>query len=652
MSLSNIIPNAKNKFNQLLSSLVNSENILQYYDNVTYNIRFYMLSNTFQKIISTLREKNLFSSYSVPDNEKIIIAESGVSAKYSIESLSIDTIYSNATVSNAATSYSLQLQIKEVNRCQLINQIVVISKLLGYESYILQPYHIDIWFSGFDNATHKPIQIIPEIGILSYEVILNEVKTNIDVSGTHYNFSCTCAGINSTPKEVMAIGDIGGFSDYNGLLLTTFRDRLVKTINTNYFNKNQKLKKYYPDNKYINIRLIDIDKIDESFDISTYSEDYCSKSLMSVKLLNSIYGDSNDKKEDSGIHPKSNNTLSDIFQTFCLNTSELKDYFAKPIFKIKYIDNAEGLQIGKIQMDVLFSKNTYLEYYNNRFINNNENHTRDELEQYEYSMMYNHLKSILSKKLLVKKYEWLFNGHDTSVLEVNSSVDKLWISNIPRWDIVESIANNTNSYLRFYNDEMKKLLENFSEITTKDELNNIAHKSNYIINGVRTMANDKRLYIDDIYNCVNDNLKSKYLNSRAICEKNNPYSPVYPDETSDSNNESIVAKTGYYNIFATGNLLKLNIKILGDPYWLQLFSDSYIYENKYDQIGNMHYFLFKMNTTLDQKENGTYDLENVVDFCNIYQIIKSKSLFENGKFTQDLEAIISPEFLTLGRLEI
>lgn len=651
MALSNIVPDAKNKFNRLLSTMVNTNNILQYYDNVTYNIRFYMLSNTFQKIISTLREKNLFSSYSVPDNEKIIIAESGVSAKYSIESLSIDTIYTNATNSNAATSYSMQLQIKEVNRCQLINQIVVISKLLGYESYILQPYHIDIWFSGFNNETHMPVQIIPEVGVLSYEVILNEVKTDVNVSGTNYNFSCTCAGINSTPKEVMAIGDIGGFSDFNGLLLTSFRNKLVQTINTNYFNKNQKLKKYYTDGKYIDIRLIDIDKIDESFDISSYPSDYCSQSLTGVKLLDSIYGESNDKKEDSGIHPKSNNTLSDIFQSFCLNTSELKDYFAKPIFKIKYIDNAEGLQISKIQMDVLFSKNTYLEYYNNRFANN-ETHTKDELEQYEYSMMYNHLKSIIAKNLLVKRYDWLFNGRDTSVLEVNSSVDKLWISNIPRWDIVESITNDTNTYLKYYNNEMKNLLENFSEITTKDELNNIAHKSNKIIDGVRTMANDKRLYIDDIYNCINDNLKSKYLNARVIYEKNNPYSPVYPDEVSDSNNQSIVAKTGYYNVFATGNLVKLNIKILGDPYWLQLFSDSYIYENKYEQVGNMHYFLFKMNTTLDQKENGTYDMENVVDFCNIYQIIKSKSIFENGNFTQQLEAIISPEFLTLGRLEI
>lgn len=651
MSSINIIPNAKDKFNKLLKFIKAEENILQYYDNVTYNIRFYMLPSSLQYAISKKREDSLFASYSIPDKDKIIIAESGVTSRYSIESLKIDTIYTNTSISNSAVSYSLNLHIKEVNSCQLINQIAVISKILGYESYILQPFHIDIWFSGYENETHKPVQIIPEVGVLTYEVIMNEVKTNVDVSGTNYNFTCTCAGINSTSKDIIAIGDIGQISNVQGLTLEQFRNELVKKVNEKYFNINKELKKYY-NNDYLNIRLIDLDEFNADIykkSTNSLNSNFISQSLSNAKLLNSIYGDSNDSNNESGIRPSTDDSLSNIFQKFCLNSNELKDYNAKPIFKVIHINNKEGLTLCKIQIDVIFSKNNYMNYFNDRFNNLNNIKTASELNQYEYSMMLEHLITILGNNLLIKKYEWLFNGHDTSVLEVNSSIDKLWLSNIPFADGIDSIINNTSEYFNVYNNEVKNLINNEENDFS---LNEISSLSTFLFNNVRTLANDKRLYINDIYNCVDDKLKSSYLNSRVIYEKNPSASPTYPEQSADSNTVSIVAKTGYNNIFSTGNLLKLNIKILGDPYWLKLFSDSIIYENRYNDVGNMHYFIFKMNTTLDQSEDGTFKKENVVDFCNIYQIIKSVSIFENGKFIQDLEAIISPEFLTLGRLEI
>ena len=161
-------------------------NILEYYDNVTYNIRFYMLNHAFQKRFSSDRLDGKY--FIVPDNEKIIIAETGVSEHYSVTSLQISSVHASAERNPSAATYKLEMRLHEVDGCDLVNKITAVSKAVGYESYIEQPYHIDIWFSGYEHSTGKPIQVIENM-VLTYEVLLSEVKTQVDNNGCEYNFN-------------------------------------------------------------------------------------------------------------------------------------------------------------------------------------------------------------------------------------------------------------------------------------------------------------------------------------------------------------------------------------------------------------------------------------------------------------------------------
>lgn len=651
--MNNIILDAKQKFNKLLSKVPNTDNVLQYYDNMTYNIRFYMLSNSAQVILASLRENGQINNYIIPDDEKIIIAETGVSSKISIDSLVLKTIHANTCNTHSATTYSLEMTIKEINGCQLCNQIAAVSKLLGYEGYINQPYHIDIWFSGYDNRTHQPQKIIKEIGVLSYEVILGEVKSNIELSGTTYNFTCTCAGISSVSKDILAISDKGIFSSLNGLTLKDFKNQLVEILNKTYFEQNANHSQYYPNNKYLHIRLLDVE--DKNIP-QVWSDDYCSSTLANATLIKNVFSENNDNNEASVIKSNQESSLTTIFQEFCLNTVELKSYIVRPIYKVRQIKNDEGMELSEIYMDVLFSKSTYLENFNNRFLNIANKSSKDDIQQMLYSTAYSHLLNIISRGQLQKKYEWLFNGRDTSILTINTSVDKLWFANIPIWDIKENNQNTINIYNKYLqNDLLEKLLTmKFTDMSNNqilDEIKDAIHKTNNVINGVRNMSNDKRLYLEDIYHCMSTKMKKDLLNTRTIAEKAQSYSNAQPSSDTGANDSSITAKVGYNNLFSS-NLVELQFEILGDPYWLELCSDNCLYNKNYNRIGNMQYFVFKMNTCADQKLDGTYDLENVVDFTNIYQIIESTSVFESGKFIQNIKAIISPEFLTLGRLEI
>ena len=653
----NMISNPKEKFLEELSKTHNTDNILQYYDNVTYNIRFYMISNAAEVMINKLQEMGkITNDYTIPNEDKIIIAETGVSSKFSIDSLALKTVHANMCNSHSATTYSIEMTIKEANGCQLTNQIASVSKLLGYEGYILQPYHIDVWFSGYDNSTHLPIKIIPEVGVLTYKVILGEVKTQIESSGTTYNFICQNIGISSVPKEMISLGDKGKFTNESGLSIIDFTKDLVRKFNINYFDLNPQLEKYYPKKDYLHIRLIDDDDINAN-NLKPFGDEYYSSLFNDASLSSTMFPESiSDSKSESGFHPSQDVTLSSVFQEFCLNCDKLDSYIARPIYKTKTIDNKEGMQINQIYVDVVFSKSKYMETFIDRFENNTSKKSQEEIERLIYMSAYLHLKKIKAKGLLTKRYDWLFNGKDTSVLEITSSVDKLWYANIPIWDIQENSLNQLESSNKLLLNELMIKASIDAKQNNDKKLKELVQesikKSNKVVNNVRYLSNNHYLYLEDIYYTMDKKTRSLYLNNRKILEKVQPQSIARPQQSVDAIPSSIIAKTGYYNIFGSGNLIELQFKILGDPYWIQLCSDKCLYSQDISSISNMHYFIFKMNTCADQKLDGTYDLENVVDFCNIYQIVESTSLFEGGNFVQNIKAIVSPEFLTLGRLEI
>lgn len=646
----------KDQFNKLLSTVKNADNILQYYDNVTYNIRFYMINEYAQEILSNLRLNGIISNnYNIENIDKIIIAETGKSTNISIDSLKMHTIYANSCNSHIGTTYQLELAIKEINGCQLVNKIAAISKLLGYEGYINQPFHIDVWFSGYTNDTHKPCSIIEEVGVLTYEVMLTEIKTNIELSGTTYNFVCTNTGISSVGKETMVMVDKGHFYTNVGMNLNEFRNALVESLNKSFFEKRSNLRKFFNQDKFIHIRLIDLET-DKNLP-SPLPDDYISSSLKGQSLEKNMYPENDDNNESSGIQPSQDASLSTIFQDFCLNSTGLKSFQARPVYKIRQIGNAENQQLSEIYVDVLFSKNTYLESFNERFSSNFGKLTFEQLQQKSYETAFNHLTKILSKGLLNRRYDWLFNGKDTNVLQITSSIDKLWYSNIPIWDIVDNQINRPDEYLKEFgktvvNNILSMPFMQMKNEKVMEEIKNAIKMTNKPLENIRSMSGDKCLYLDDIYYCMSTKMKNDLLTTRNVLEAVDPYSQTNPIPENAGNDSVIIAKTGFNNLYGAGNLVELQFEIFGDPYWIKLCSDECMYDKNYGTVGSLQYFIFKLRTCAEQKTDGSYDLENVVDFTNIYQILESTSIFENGKFIQSIKSVIAPEFLTLGRLEI
>ena len=674
--------------NKWLAKINYEPNILEYYDNVTYNIRFYMINHTYQTKLSIDRTKGIIpNNYHLPDSSKIIIAETGVSANYDITSLILKTVHSSVSNNSSATTYQMDMKLREINGCSLINKITAVSKLVGYENYVLQPFHIDVWFSGFEQSTGKPIRVIGDT-ILTYEVLISEVKTNVDSSGTMYNFIMSPVPQSSFNKNINSLFNMGMIKSKSGTM-KDFKIEIERLMNDKFFQENPALLPLFPNKDFIKIdnlingeissyesKLIDeynkqfvdlmIPKnaytpIDENERNSrTQSEIEYVRNPNKVSLGIDIENVSVDIKsspqntDDNNIgmiRPDNNSTFDEIFQILCFNTNELRNYTARPVYRTEYIGNINGQEVQRIHIDIVFNKNNYLDYFLKNYKENNQNK-----EQNIQNMQIAEIKNLYSRHTLRKKYEWLFNGHDTSIIEMNSSIDKLWYANIPINDMLEINQNSYNNDAKIDNiDIATRYAENIRQNTIyKEKLNTVINMSNKPLDGIRNLSADKRLYLDDIYYCIDDSSKAKYLSGRNILEKPDPFSKSNPlTDTSNVQFDSQIAKVGYNNIHQAGNLVELKIKILGDPFWLGASSDNSLYSpNNSIGYSDFQHFAFKMNTALDQKLDGTYDLENGTDFSSIYQIVESVSYFEEGKFIQELTGVLNQAFINTARLKV
>lgn len=666
-----------NKFfnvDYLLSKVPYDDNILQYYDNVTYNIRFYMLNKVYQNKLSRDRINGIIpNNYRLPDDSKIIIAETGVTPHYDITSLKLNTVYSSVAQNASATTCKIEMVIKESSGCSLLNKIVAVSKMLDYENYILQPFHIDVWFSGYEQATGKPVKIIDN-QVFTYEVIMSEVKSQADVSGTTYNMVLIHSPKSAFNKTIQSLGNIGVLNIDSGTV-GEYKKAVEEYINDKFFENNKKIKdiyKSYGDGKFLTIgKLIDasIDSFDESLSkvlnakLNNKSNNIAKVNIIpygGIDIENIRVGDDfsaqyTEKSSDGQTRPSTYDTFDTFFQNLCLHTPELKTYVARPVYRVVYLGNSNGQEIHKIYVDIVFRKNSYMEYFNE--YTKKKNASPELYKSLQEVMASKELRRLISSGALNKKYEWLYNGKDTSVLEMNSSLDMLWYANVPYVDAMKVNEASTNFVKQTTDDVLFNQSEYIRENSMyKDSLDSVIKKSNKPLNGIRTLASDKRLYIDDIYATIDERSKAEYLNGRKILETYDEHSGVDSSDATDINIDTQNAKVGYNNIFQAGNLVELNITILGDPYWIGLVSDNQLYANNDDSsIANANifpHFSFKMKTAIGQKENGDYDLENAVYFSNIYQLVESVSIFESGKFTQQLKGVINNAFMYNARLKV
>lgn len=598
-------------------------NILEEYDNVTYNIRFYMISKSLQDEISNNRAKSRKNT-KIPLKEKFIIAETGVSTKYSIDELIIKSILNGLSGADNVVNYEMSMNLTEVNDCSLVNNISVVSKILGYDSNVNRPYHIDVWFSGYDHKTKMPIQQIGDI--YTYETIINNVQSKVTDKGTLYDIKMTPKFSEGFKKERNIMSDKGLIHSENGLF-----SEMIKSIEKNLNDYDKKINP----NKDKTSNSSSTNGSEKRYQIEVW--DFMDSSD-GVNITNDksirLYPNSTPKQDSDSIKackidPDKNDTIIDVIQRLC----HMTDKYRTGVVDINVVcsEDIEQNSISK-PIKIIYRANIRKSLAVEKQLDSKKDSNTTQRDFLEESKKNNTLK---------KKYEYMFSRSDTSVLETNIKLDNLWYMNLPYYELEQTIESSV---------EMKEKETDKNKIKTEVSIESSEQKkektSNYL-NLIEPFRSVNGLYyIDDI--CENlGNTYDKIMLEIRVPTKVSSLNSI-PDKTAEINDKNVKkqvqAINGWGNVFRMGSMTELKLKILGDPYWLSIPTDDIYYENRKSPFFSL-YFILRSGLHQDTKDKTGYNVNKLIQISSIYNVVTVTNVFTNGKFTQDLECVITPEML-------
>lgn len=669
-----MINDTSNKwYNQEISQGIDniplSTNILEHYDNVTYNLRLYMFPfdeqlNIEKEIFNEGNKINL--NINTEKYKKIIIAESGVTSKFSINSVRIKNYFGSNSKETTIMSYDVNIKLFESYGCNFANELSYVSKVIGYQSYFQRPVWLDIWFSGYDPEDGKPVEKIPLPNgndVITLRGYLGTVKNNITNLGTEWdielipiykslvNDKYNCLSVNSIIKNNTGI-KLDEFMKnhvrniYNKMLDTfplPTREKREEIIGSEYGNN--------PDN-YIKINYYEVDKDSDNI---RHMNDQNEKiiNLSEMPILEKNIGTAVDENGSSSYKTDMSMTFTSVCQDFLHHSIRHKTYTAKYYVRSRILKYILKRPIYQHEVDIILEKNDLIEYHLNQYqdvnfykevIKRNGKKTDEEIEKIRLDLF----NKYLGNHTLLKKYQFAFSGEDTSVIEMKTKIEDLYF--LPATTYEKEL--NSNSVTKY-----------------TEDVNNYTYDSGYVEEVFSSNELNNDAYLDDFYfNNKDKNLDGYFhgiikMNDIDSSEELKNASSAY----TSTDKEIIDAKILYKRFFKSASISTMKLDIYGDPYWLAMnaqnineneifnednsgrkIDDFNIIPNIY-MLRNNFRFIFILKTCPEQTSGidtpFDYSFENSIYVSGIYMATECESNFENGKFTQSLTGTLDTSLI-------
>lgn len=159
-----------------MSAVFNAKpNMLSDYANYTYHIRFSLTNDRNAYNVSN-------SNPQLTGTNKVIIAESGVTAGFNISSLKTTaSATANGVQRNMWTNTKYELIIKEPRGLNLLDKMYLSALKLGVVNHLRCPYFIEIWFTGYDENGNimgtELFHSINRVKVLKMDAVSDHVGT-------------------------------------------------------------------------------------------------------------------------------------------------------------------------------------------------------------------------------------------------------------------------------------------------------------------------------------------------------------------------------------------------------------------------------------------------------------------------------------------
>ena len=186
-------PNDMNYFDPILGGNV-APNILDSYDNVSYNLKLYMIPFSYWRN----GEKK------APPNETVVIAQTSVTG-VQIDDLSMNFVMNERGL---GTSVRADFTLIQPSAADLLDQIMAARVTTGHNLYADVPLFLEIVFQGYESSIDDPdTKGVPVTvaGPYVYQLQVNTVEIAIDDVGSRYDISCSVGSTTAHTDEYFKI---------------------------------------------------------------------------------------------------------------------------------------------------------------------------------------------------------------------------------------------------------------------------------------------------------------------------------------------------------------------------------------------------------------------------------------------------------------
>jgi len=667
-----------------------SENILNNFDQIAYHFRFFITPDIgiFSQTVKPIDVNK------VP---QITIAESGIS-EFNIRDVEIEGVISPSKIFQNTTATKFTINIAEPAGISFIEKMFAAGQELGVGNYTKAPFHLELSFLGYDSkstdGSPKKIEGLSWI----WRIAISNLVTKTAAGGSTYVITA------------VPFSDIGKFN--TNLMLTSIVN--VSASNVGDFFKEiefilnkQDLEKTLFGNSPITRYKVIIEENNEllqniqstsisSWKLQSKKTDVSSQRMMSIKGNSTIKTISipNGTTFNSIVDYIFANTEEGPMSVAGTKTSDSTEQRKKRMFafipivktQVKYTNfDIDSNDYNKeVTFRIILHKKTGVIIDDKQIKNDYIDVSKQKLKIFKLN----------KAGVFTKTYDYIFTGLNTEVIKFDIDYNFLWFAMLGLFRGRGSIGKatvgpkyNAESRKIFKNTKsIKKVLQAQREIVGKFDIvsNPTLNKEEKQLISILAAKNRRNI---DAANKLN-RTKRKNIPKRSFAEDSkinlaalgqNQLVPLSIAQTSSdpavnvsglveanfSQSRSLYGAalrqlyTGGGPGF-TPDLMKINMTIKGDPYWLGLTEieiEEMIFKNnsstKQDETIQLNRPDFNSSTPLFlltfgapskiSEKTGLAELKKEQVFSGVYRAVRVISKFKDGKFTQELEAVRDTE---------
>jgi hypothetical protein len=395
------------------------DNPLNQYANYTYHIKLWITNEVNAEKINNLTD---VKTTSVSNYEKILIAESGVTAGFNIQKFTFRNLAGTTDISRSMPSFSWNMTITEPFGFSLPDRINSGAQQYGIANWQRAKYFIEIWFTGY-NEDGSPVESHLFYKLFCVTIIEMSLGGN-ETGGTYEITGLVDGGIGNTNDVMMSLGAVTATGGTMGEMVKSLSDGL------NLVAKQMAVKETAPLTMY-DIKIpnemknwqLDTGQVltNDSTGKALNAKVTGSKVVIIMPVGTSVdltidYIISLTKEFEAWQKGESSGTTSGILTHGLTKRTKLHT-------RVEYM--GFDLRAGEYVRKITYTLIPYEEVRIRADIATSRNAETP-------SVQLNKIDYLIAQKRIAKKYEWIYTGQNTEVIRVDFKVNNFWtISTVP-----------------------------------------------------------------------------------------------------------------------------------------------------------------------------------------------------------------------------